>query len=392
MKKLMIVTALFISVGIYAQKTNKRNKSDSVGVMIIKERDSLVTKLTTGDTLNEKKIFDVLKNYGSGGQHMALYPFEKWLLYYYFGDYEEILQDVRSCDSAYYQSLKSKIYPPYDNLGSVLISVSESYMTQTLNDIDITSFSAEEKDFLKLLFRYCLSENVQSVSDQDTLNKYSDVFIKQNANSEFVPFIKDNIKFKILPSNSALAFDFSIGVGNYTRSLSNSFGQNGYVTLSIEYDYRKLNFSYRLSGSSSGVSKSFAVGNIIWPAGIHPGIGMSEFSVGYNIIDFHFIRITPFSGISKFKLVQDNKDIQTYPKLKGSKLKTWMYTIGGTADIKYRLHWFDKTLGSHNYNFGFVRIRYGYNFPSNDHDGNIGNMNYLTIGWGLIFRGVKFEK
>ncbi len=390
MRKLSFLISLLICLNSYSQKAN-RYILDSTSILINTERDALYTKLLVNDTDNAKNIFASLTN-AFDVKYLTLWPVEKWLLSFYFDDYKELLEHANLYDSAFYFSLRFKIFPIYDHLSANLAGILKSKMNNIVYKIENSSYSSEEKDFLKLLLRCCLVEKGKPVLSQDTINMYSDVFTNEYSKSHFLAFISENFKRRIFPSRMAFAFDFTLGVGNYTKTFSNSFGQNGFGTLGIELDYNKISLNYRFCGGSTIVSNDFNVNNIIWPNGIHPDISLNEFTLGLNIFDFSFMRITPFSGISTIKLKPIDKDIQNFSELSSSKISMSAYTLGLAIDFKYKLRRFDNTLGRYNNNFGLIRFRYGYNFPSDSYNGNFGNMNYLTIGWGLILRGVRMEK
>ena len=294
-------------------------------------------------------------------------------------------------DSTYYPPVKHKILPQHDSLGYILVNYVRQYLPVVNAEIDKSSLKQDKIDLLKLFLRFCIFDFKNPVIYQDTLIVYAKKFIQDNPESRFNSFIKNNILFNIIPSKFGLSFDIALGVGNYTKSLSNYFGQNGFATLGIELSYKRLDLAFRYNGGSSIVQKEFTVDNVIWQEKIHPDVMLPELSLGYNILELKHFRIIPYGGVSFLKLTPSDKDKKLIPDLNDTRIKMPMYMMGLTIDFKYKLHHFDSYYGSNNNNFGLIRLRYAFGFPSDDYNGNLGYMNYLTIGWGVSLKGVQFR-
>jgi hypothetical protein len=388
MKHLIICFFLFLSVDLLSQ--NIQLPKDSISNLIHEKRDSLSLLIRSNNKATFINIFEFLKA-KEDDHSLTLYPNERWLIDYCLEDYYDILATTLVYDSIYISSVKHKFLPQRDSLNYILVNYVRQYLPVVNAKIDNSSLQQDKTDLLKLILRSCLYNFKNPVIDQVTINAQAEKFIHDNPESRFNSFIKSNILFDIIPSKFGLSFDIALGVGNYTKSFSNYFGQNGFATLGIELSYKRLDFAFRYNGGSSIVQKEFIVDNVIWQEKIHPDVMLPELSLGYNILDLKHFRVIPYGGVSFLKLTPSDKDRELIPDLNDTRIKMPMYMMGLTFDFKYKLHHFDSYYGSHNNNFGLIRLRYAFGFPSDDYNGNLGYMNYLTIGWGISLKGVQFE-
>ena len=104
------------------------------------------------------------------------------------------------------------------------------------------------------------------------------------------------------------------------------------------------------------------------------------------------MKISPFAGIASTSIGPTAYDLEREPDLEQVDLGfTTTYTAGLNLDIK--LNWGTGlvSLNPKDYSYWFLRLRYAYNSPQfQDHYPEFnGNMHYLTIGIGGLYRGAK---
>lgn len=385
-----IILSFLIAVSTFLFSQDKENSNDSILVLIHKCRNSVIDNFNKNKITEVQTVTQLLLSYESE-EYVALFPFERWVIDYYLQNYKDVLLTIIEFDTAYVNSYRFKKFPSNDSLSILLNKYLELNNSNLLAKIEFLDISPEKKEIFKINLKSIQPNKQQPVIYQDSLNEYVNTFIEKNPESIYIPYLKNNVFREYIPSKIAWSLDFGLGIGKYNKSLSNSFGQNGLADIGTEISFNKLNFILRYKGGSATVGEDFIVQNTTWQSNAGLSVSAFEFSLGYNIFDFNHLKLSPFTGISKFNLTPIEEEIKNNEVLKNTKLKFAAYTLGLTFDLKYRLHRFDSYYGRLNNNFGLIRLRYEFNLPFDDLKSDIGYIHYITIGWGFSLKGLKIK-
>jgi hypothetical protein len=112
---------------------------------------------------------------------------------------------------------------------------------QTITNL-IQNSDIEMKDFIRLNFESLIIENE---SFQDTLNIQADSFLKTYPETKYKDFTKEHIKFKLVPKNWGMAFEFFSGYGIFTGTLNNNYTNNIPIGIAFDICYKRFELYLR---------------------------------------------------------------------------------------------------------------------------------------------------
>lgn len=386
---------LILSNCLYSQvdsiKSQILNYEDSKSAIISKGRKLLLDKFIEGDLMKVKDIKDYLIK-TEDDNYFAFYPAEYWFVLYWTKDYSELAKSIQSFDSAKVASYNTRIRPLNDMLYDKLKEKSFNNETQIKEQLQISDLDYETKQILSLNFDWLLLENRKNIYAQDSLNERADNFLKTNTQSRFEGFTKKYIKYKLVPKNWGMTFEFFSGYSIYTGNLSENYTNNVPVGVAFDICYKNYELYLRDYIGFNKTKKDFNYSLGTWEKGSRTMVFLPEASLGYVAYNDNRFKLSPFAGIGSMDISPTTKDKEETPELKEVSLEfTTTYIIGINFDIKFGPK--HATKYSPKTSYGFMRIRYGYSIPrfEKKYDGMTGNMHYITIGFGGMARGLKRE-
>ena len=397
MKKGFQITLILLifSNCLYSQvdsiKSQILNYEDSKSAIISKGRKLLLDKFIEGDLMKVKDIKDYLIKI-EDDNYFAFYPAEYWFILYWTKDYSELAKSIQSFDSAKVASYNTRIRPLYDMLYDKLKEKSFNNETQIKEQLQISDLDYETKQILSLNFDWLLLENRKNIYAQDSLNERADNFLKANTQSRFEDFTKKYIKYKLVPKNWGMTFEFFSGYSIYTGNLSDNYTNNVPVGVAFDICYKNYELYLRDYIGFNKTKKDFNYSLGTWEKGSRTMVFLPEASLGYVAYNDNRFKLSPFAGIGSMDISPTTKDKEETPELKEVSLEfTTTYIIGINFDVKFGPKHTPKYRPKTSY--GFMRIRYGYSIPrfEKKYDGMTGNMHYITIGFGGMARGLKRE-
>jgi hypothetical protein len=386
---------LIFSNCLYSQvdsiKSQILDYEDSKSTIISKGRKLLLDKFIEGDLMKVKEIKDYLIK-TEDDNYFAFYPAEYWFVLYWTKDYSELAESIQRFDSAKVASYNTRIRPLNDMLYNKLKEKAFNNETQIKEQIQVSDLDYETKQILNLNFDWLLLENRKNIYAQDSLNERADNFLKTYVQSRFEDFTKTYIRYKLVPKDWGMTFEFFSGYSIYTGNLSDNYTNN--VPLGVAFDICYKNFELYLRDyiGFNKTKKDFNYSLGIWEKGSRTMVFLPEASLGYVAYNDNRFKLSPFAGIGSMDISPTTKDKEKTPELKEVSLEfTTTYIIGINFDIKFGPKHTPKYIPKTSY--GFMRIRYGYSIPrfEKKYDGMFGNMHYITIGFGGMARGLKRE-
>jgi len=364
---------------------------DSKSTLISKGRNLLLDKFIEGDLKKVRDIKDYLMKI-EDNDYFAFYPAEYWFVLYWTNDYTELAKDIQNFDSARVASYNTRIYPLNDMLYEKLKEKSFENESQIKKQIQDSELDSETKQILILNLDWLLLENRKDIYAQDSLNEQADKFLETYASSEFEEFTKKYIRYKQVPKDWGMTFEFFSGYSVYTGNLSENYTNNVPVGVAFDICYKNFELYLRDYIGFNKTKKDFDYSLGTWQKGSGTMVFLPEASLGYVAYNDNRFKISPFAGIGSMDISPPTNDTEETPELKEVSLEfTTTYIVGINFDIKFGPkhipHYSPKT------SYGFMRIRYGYSIPrfEKKYDGMTGNMHYITIGFGGMERGLKRE-
>ena len=203
-------------------------------------------------------------------------------------------------------------------------------------------------------------------------------------------FTQKHIKFKLVPKNWGMAFEFFSGYGIFTETLSNNYTNNIPIGIAFDICYKRFELYLRDYIGFNKTKKDFVYSTGVYEKGSSTMVFLPEASLGFAALDNDRFKLAPFAGIGGLHICPPFGKTDKEPELNEVSISAFTYNLGVSFDIKF---------GKKGYSFrpkssyGFLRVRYGYSIPnfSKKYDEISGGTHYITIGVGGFSRGLKRE-
>jgi len=200
MKYKILGLMILISVNSFSQNDSLfkaiSEYEDKTGMLITNGRKLLLSDFLNNDINKVSEVDNFLKK-TENKDYIALYPFERWMLDYWTGNFGDILQTTLQFDSSYYASFNYRIKPPYDLLERKVYDATKLNRSSLIHKIDSSKFENDKKDFLKLNLDYTLIYLEKKNGYQDTLNKVANDYLKKYPQSDYTRIYKDIYSFSV---------------------------------------------------------------------------------------------------------------------------------------------------------------------------------------------------
>jgi len=188
--------------------------------------------------------------------------------------------------------------------------------------------------------------------------------------------------------------DLSMGYNIYTEGLQEQFKNPILFGLAFAIQYKKMvTFNVGIVFGRNRTKQEIELDSLIWKKNSKAYYGNIELSVAYPLLDNNSIKISPFIGLSLSMLLakdlSPNADyIFDFEKNEIDEKFNFYndpLVLGLSFDIKMKQNLIDKSRV-----YGFLRIKYAYNFAhfEKEYDSFNGNIHTITFGFGSFSRKV----
>ncbi len=383
---------LTLSFACYGQRDSIRDEILQHTVphneLIIRGRQMILNKIVEGDRKKVRQVMTYLIDSTEDKDYIAFNPFEKCLLYYWSGQYDQIMSDTRDFEGFLRQAEGRRI-PIQDALMRDVIAKVGYERLKIQMDINGSDLSAMQKAFLVLNLDY-LAETENTVRSQESINDACNGFMSLHPNSEFEPYIRKYLRFQYKASKWGYDYEFFTGYGIFTGDLSKQFTNTVPIGIAFDLHHSKFVLFLRVYIGFGLTRDSISFPNGTWRRDDRVEQFLPEASLGYKVYSNNALELTPFVGIGSMKLTPPPKDKDKIPEYKHVGLDyTTTFMFGLNLDLKLESTrdrvW---STGGDGESYVFVRIRYAYNHPQFDrhYTGFGGSFHNLTIGIGLFGR------
>ena len=262
---------------------------------------------------NEDKVKDIVTHLLEKYEYshsVPLYPWERFIIALEADSLElglKTLEDIIKPKETYINYL----YPKQDALSmeseKLLFHNYSIYVTQI-----ITSNLNNEQKMLFQVFLEGISNGTVEKIDQKKVNEKCDTFLEKYPNSDYYDFVREQLRFVIVPGNWGYGFDFSMGTAIMTEDLKNYF-QNGLgIDISFYATYDSFVFKAKLILASINAKIDFNE-NGSWEEGDHFNLPFYGLQLGYELFESKKFKFEPhlLCGVSEidYTYKDDDKDI-----------------------------------------------------------------------------------
>lgn len=367
------------------------NLPDAPSDIITKARRLLRTEFTNGNLLKVKALKDYIMDSLSNDTVIGLSEEEQIFLHYWTKDFSKILtESVVPVKNEYRGCLIVVPYPPAEPLFYTLNEKTHKHSDTLFSFIEMSSYPREDKDFLKLhlnsiLFktRHRAYDNGKDFHSRDELNLLADEFLAQYPKSKYEKYIRSNIRFVYRRSETAVATDFSIGVGVFNGQVAESFETAFMAGLGLEYNYKNWGVLGRVNFGDSKTIKDILINDKFVKKGLEFRPLLMDIGASYAVFENDILKIAPTAGIGFASIFPLQKTIDENAELKDAETGlNFAYSFGLNTDFK---------LGSimNDAFYWPLRFRYGYTALDFKSSGLKGGMHTITVGIGMYVGGTE---
>ncbi len=386
---------IFIPALLYSQQDTIKSQilgyDDSRSTLISKGRNLLLDNFMAGDISKVREIKDYLVE-NADKDYITFYPVDYWFILYWTGDYMELAEDIRGYDSTRLDNYSKRIRPMPDMLYDKLLEKSLENESRLKREIGEAGLDEETRQFLTLNLDYLFLESRKDDYKLDTLNEQAGEFLDHYSSGRYGEFTRQYIRYKMVPKNWGITFEFFTGYGFFKGNLSEHYTNN--IPFGVAFDICYKNFELYLRDyigfNKTRQDKVYSLGT--FEKGSRTMVFLPEASLGYVMYNDNRLKVSPFAGIGAMDISPSTADTEKTPELKEVNLKFNTTTMAGiNFDIKFGPQRTPQFRPKASY--GFMRVRYALNFPQfgKKYDGMEGTMHYVTIGFGGMARGLKRE-
>jgi hypothetical protein len=339
--------------------------------LVAKGRSFIIENLAAGNTVKVRETFDFLnKNYENESTDMIFHksPFsyiENILINYYLKDYDQILSNILAVVPNHYQPNNYRpIYYSHIAEDHHIEKVMQKWEHYIKESVQISNVTEERKEFLLLFYDYLrISQSPFFNTYDDTLNSHADKFISSFPYSENIPFVKENIRHVLIPSEWSSGWSFNLAFHPLEGALDSSFTHITTLGLDKDVFYKKFYINAALEIGSTITKDTISINDNIWLKDDIATAAITRLNLGYSF-ETNRIRFIPNLGIGSTGLyakVDEDEDSKDEDRAKiGS---TFTTNIGLTIDYKLRSNRLTNRRRNIEKSFGFIRFKYNYSEP-----------------------------
>ncbi|MDR0436958.1 MAG: hypothetical protein LBH22_01505 [Bacteroidales bacterium] len=407
-KIIVLITCVFLSGHTGFSQINidsiLREQPPSNIELIGRARGMSIDAFVRGDKQEVRKIHHYLFENFENSEFVALFPEEQILLFAWSGDFESLLHYIPKLTTDYHMQIRNKIQPISTNN---FIQIARKQVGQELeailDNLQMSSLSQEQKDFVSIYLRYPLVGNlyygyyyfVREINYDAIIrqiNADTRTFLATYPNSEYINFLKS---YELELNDWGFWLGMSAGYSLKTNNLSDYIKSFVSVEIFLEVMYKKY-----MVGLGFFMIDSRARENIIkqegWVLPKDTSVNMNNFylSFGYKFFENKRVEITPTAGIgTTWMQVGTSESRKRNPELKHFNYSYGLTTsLGVSADI--RLTEMLKIPGQDLVYPPWARLRVSYKFSYNTLKQNIpvfynGNLHTIAVGICIGGKGVR---
>jgi hypothetical protein len=312
------------------------SKSD----LISKGRRLLLSDLEKGHVEAAKDVVDYLITKVEDEDHLAFWMTERLMLYFWIGDYAQVLNWALIMNSPAVEKRGTASYVPNDDMiGRKAASLLKKEYDLIRDDFKSLKFSQDTEDFLSLFLDRLIVIYDSDFVSIDKINQNSDRFVGMYSDSPLAKIVKEAVSYKFRPDNWQFGVSLGGGVHLDSGKMTDRIDFNrGAFVLTLDGYFKRFYFGLGVTAFGGHAKEDLPVKNKnrIWPKGEFIPLTMVHPIIGFKAFEYKKFRLTPFAGVS-FNMAQpDEKSIDNNPDLQGLSLGTSVTPLTG-FDIDFSL-------------------------------------------------------
>ncbi|MFN8340580.1 MAG: hypothetical protein U0V64_02840 [Cyclobacteriaceae bacterium] len=371
-----------------------RGYTEGKAVVINKGRNMVIDRFAAGDRAKVTTVIDYLTAIERNDHYVAFYPLERWLLWYWTGQYDRILDETVRYKELYIDGQTTKVKPLPDDLLHRLEKAMPSNKQEIIDHMTAAMLPDIDRQFLVLNLDYLLTDDASYlVSRREAINAEVEKYLESFPESPYNEYLRDYVRVKFRISDWGWGFELFSGYGKPSGQLSTYFPDMVPFGVAFDVSYKKAVFYFRDYIGFGSLRNDIRFNAATWRRGAHVEMYIPEISAGYPVIDGKRLRVVPFMGLTWTAFLPTDTDKKNTPDYEyvGLNYKQG-YTLGVNIDLKFpvKTPYFSGESG----NYWFIRVRYGYDMPAfeNRSLNFAGDIHYISVGFGAVNHAVRRDR
>ncbi|MHB1049460.1 MAG: hypothetical protein ACYC09_05205 [Bacteroidota bacterium] len=280
------------------------SSEDTDAELLAKSRRSVLSAIQNGDIAKAREVFQFTQVRFDPRRVTVWWDRERLLIFYWLGEFESALAEIRNPDTFGERRYSNTITPPDDLFFYDLKELTHAKKSVLRQSIRSGVLRSDEADFLYLFLDFITGKRTDSREDserqQNQLNAAADEFLKDHGDSPYAAFVRNHIRYVIVTSPYGYGFSVGLGQSSPTGDATSLFGNAFALAMEFDAAYNAFAAYAHLSlGAGSKTNRAFTYdGN--WIKGLPINITAGDLSVGYAVYDFNGFRIVPTVGIGGY--------------------------------------------------------------------------------------------
>lgn len=374
---LLIILLTIIHSNLFAQQDSLSiqqrifQSQETDQVIIMRTRDFIFNKLIAGNITEAAEAYNYAINQFEKEKVKPFWLNEKFLLSYWFGDYNHVykadsLYNVFKSQIDFYgYPTKEILFPQKDELTVDLDRITYQNKIKLLQKVDSLVSDSEKRDYLILFFDWVTLRSTDSIMTYEQENDYlvnnltprAEKFLETYKDSQFTPFVSKYFRYVYELNDFGYGFQFGLGTlmpqGKASNYLSTEF--TFLVNLNLSWKDLLIDLGFDM-GIPVAIKKPFIYEQKYWDTDIRHNYFTAYLSTGLVAKETGFIKLTPHLGVGAMNMsvCEADKD-----KANGDfSMTQGFFQVGVSCDFKFGFFPFDMSDNIHTYSGISLALNY----------------------------------
>jgi hypothetical protein len=330
---------------------------DDREILRVKSRKLLLSYLEENNAAGIAEAIRFIENEVESDQFLVLHPYEKLLLLYRAGNYDEVLRYAHHVDTLSTPFPLEQIRAG-DDLREKLLGYFTEFRESHLAGIRCSDSPDEEQEVLCIWLDF-LMVDIDPTITQEEVNAACNRFLAARAGSPWEGIVR-RARVEWEPLFRGMEYALHATFISYHGTLGNYFNPSGGGALSWNFLFDKWTFGLTVAFSSGRLQKAAETGSDwLWQRGDRASLSCGSFYTGYTLYNSKRHALAPLLSLGYFSFTPTESAIAKDKSLKRAGITSFQYGAG----VQYDLRLSSKPSGTGGWSIHGLRFTYAFQHP-----------------------------